>query len=114
MGILKDQSGYTLIETLVSIGLLGILIVLSAIAYTRFFDNPKILLRNEALYIANQEITNSINKRVFTDTAYTNENMNLGIERKFYDMQTFKKIEVAVVFIQTRRELIKLSADIKK
>lgn len=114
MGIVKNQSGYTLIETLVSIGLLSMLILLSAIAYSRFFDNPKILLRNEALYIANQEITNSVNKKIFTDTTYANENNNLAVERKIYDMQTYNKIEVAVMFIQTKKELIKLSVDIKK
>ncbi len=114
MGILKDESGYTLIETLVSIGLLGILIVLSATAYTRFFDNPKILLRNEALYMANQEITNSINKKIFTDTTYANENQNLEVRRNVFDVQKLYRIEVAVVFVQTQKELVRLSADMKK
>ncbi|MBI1937431.1 MAG: type II secretion system protein [Ignavibacteriales bacterium] len=114
MGILKDQSGYTLIETLVSIGLLGVLIVLSAMVYKNFFSNPKILLRNEALYLANNEIVNSINKKIFTDTAYTNENKNLSIERKITGMGRFNRVEVVVTTVQDPKELVKLSADIKK
>lgn len=114
MGILKDESGTTLIETLVSIGLLGVLIVLSVMVYKNFFSNPKMLLRNEALYLANQEISNSINMKFITDTVYSNENGNLTVERKIYDMETFNKIVVSVVFLQNKKELVKLSADIKK
>ena len=113
-GGLNEQSGFSLIETVVSIGLLGILVTLSVIAYTRFFDNPKILLRNEALYMANQEITNAVNKRRFTDTTYTNINGNLAVERNISDLQTYYKMEVAVIFVQNKMELVKLSADIKK
>lgn len=114
MELLKNKSGYTLIETVVSIGLLGVLIVLSAFVYTRFFNNPKILLRDEALLLANMEITNSVNRGLITDTSYMNANGNLKVERKIEDMGSYNKISVIIIFVQNGKVIINLSADIKK
>jgi len=111
---MKNQSGYSLIETMVCISLLGLLIFLSTSVYTRFFSNHKMLLRNEALFMANQEITNTINKRIFTDTSYKSINCNMLLDRKISDMDNCKKIIVVVRSVQLEKELVTLSALIRK
>lgn len=114
MELLKDQSGYSLIETLVCISLLGIMLFISTSVFIRLFANPKILLRSEALFIANEEITRTIHKKAFTDTTYTNENTNLTIERRVIESGRFAQIEVYVKHSSWSKEIIKLSAGIRR
>ena len=111
---MKNQSGYSLIETIVCISLLGLLILLFTSVYTRFFSNHKMLLRNEALFMANQEVTNTINKRLFTDTSYKSINGNMLLDKKISNTDNSKKIIVVVRSVQLEKELVTLSALIRK
>lgn len=114
MELLKDQSGYSLIETLVCISLLGIILFISTSVFVRLFANPKILVRNEALFIANEEITRATQKKEFKDTTYTNENANLTIERRVIESGEFAQIEVYVRHSSQSKEIVKLSASIRR
>lgn len=114
MGILKNQSGYSLIETLVCISLLGIILFISTSVFVRLFANPKILLKNEALYLANEEINRTIHKRTLTDSTYTNENTNLVIERHIAELNGYAQIEVIVKHVHAAKEIVKLTASVRR
>lgn len=114
MGILKNQSGFSLIETLICISLLGVLLVLTSMIFVRFFSNPKMLLRNEALFMANQEMTNSINIKRLTDTTYVNTNANLTLVKKVQDAGNCNKVDITVKTVHNELEIVKLSVEIRK
>jgi len=109
MDKLKDQSGYTIMETLVSILLIGIIITLFAMFFNQVFSNPKLLLRSEALNLANQEVERSINTKSTTDTSYTNNQANLRIERKIESEESLVKAIVSVKSVIAGKEILSLS-----
>ncbi|KAF0140067.1 MAG: hypothetical protein FD122_2702 [Stygiobacter sp.] len=112
MGILKNQSGYSLVETLACISLLGIILFISTSIYLRLFNNPQIILRSEALFLANKEIEAAIHTKAFRDTTYTSENTNLLIERLVTSVDQCVRIEVSVKHVHTQKEIIKLTSDV--
>lgn len=110
---LKDESGYTIIESLVSLSVLGMLIVLTATILMKVFYNPKLILRNEALLLAKNEIGNSIRYKSTIDSTYTSANGNLLIERRITLQRSLHQIEVSVKMVNSEKEIIRLSASVK-
>ena len=56
MDLLKREDGFTIIESLVSIVLLGLIAGMSIMVISRIYTNPKMLIKGEAGMIASQEI----------------------------------------------------------
>lgn len=107
---LKDQEGYTLIESLVGIIIIGIVIVFFAVFFKQIFSNPKILLKSDAMILANQEIERCINYKISSDTSYLNNRQNLRIFRTITKSDKLNKVIVRVVTDSGRSEIISLSA----
>ncbi|MBI2417304.1 MAG: prepilin-type N-terminal cleavage/methylation domain-containing protein [Ignavibacteriales bacterium] len=109
MVLLKNQDGYSLIESLVSIVLLGLIVVFSTMAVTGLFTRPKILLKGEACLMAEQEINYSLKYHVTTDTTYTNETGNLIVTRTTTPAGNLANIQVEVVYKGNHEKIAMLS-----
>ena len=109
MDKLNSQDGYTITETLVGIILLGITITLFSFFFNQVFRNPKILLRSEALYLADQEIEFSINHRITRDTSYINEKGNLLAERIIAKTNGLNKATISVLSKTNKQNILSLS-----
>ncbi|MBU0474987.1 MAG: hypothetical protein KKF62_12605 [Bacteroidetes bacterium] len=114
MDKLKLEDGYTITEALVGIIILGLTITLFAFFFNLVFSNPKILLRSEALYLADQEIENSLNNKVSRDTSYTNNNGNILVERKISSDNNLTKVKISVFSKSNKQIILSLSSLYKK
>ena len=114
MGILNDENGSSLIETLVSMLILGIVVVIFFSIYIKIFTNPILVYKSEALSMANQEVMNSINKKVCSDTSYYNLNNNLLVERVIEGTNGLYKVQVTVSYSQGQKNLVTLSGEFVK
>lgn len=114
MELLKNHSGYSLIEMLVCISLLGIIILVSTSVYIRTFSNPKIIFRSEALFLANQEINNALHNKLFRDTAYTIDKSLLMVERKVKENKGLIYLDVSILYGVQKKEIAKLSVGVVK
>lgn len=114
MDTLKNCDGFTMIETLTAISLLGIVSVLVVILFTGIFNNPKLLLKGEALLLAEQELRYSIDNEIISDTLYLSGFNGLELNRKVNRKDNLYEITVSVVFKPKSREILSLSAYINK
>jgi len=106
MGVLKQDDGFSIIEALVSIIILGIIITLGVILIKGIYSHPKALLRGEAFILASQEIDHSIKSKVQNDTSYTNSVGNLTINRQLIPQGDLNKISVTVTFNSTKEDIV--------
>ncbi len=109
MDKLKSQYGYVLMESLVGIILLGLVITFFVMFFNQIFLNSRILLRSDALVLANQEIERCINFREITDTSYFNPQGNLKVLRNIKIEGKLNKAIVTVGSDSGRQEILSLS-----
>lgn len=96
MDILKTEHGFSIIETLVAIIILGLLAVFITSFFNQMLRNPQLVLRTKAIYLAEQEINYCINRKAFNDTSYINNEFNLLILRQVITYENNFKINVSV------------------
>ncbi|NLT50528.1 MAG: prepilin-type N-terminal cleavage/methylation domain-containing protein [Ignavibacteria bacterium] len=108
-----QSSGFSMIETLVAILLLGIISSLFIIFFNDIFSNPKIFLKGKALNAANEEINYSLAHKSAGDTSYFSENGVLFISREIEIIENIRKVEVKVLFHDQNTELTKLTVEDK-
>lgn len=111
MDKMKSESGFTILESLVGILILGIMLILFAVFFNQIFNNPKLLHRSEAFILAKQEIEKCKNKRLTKDTLYFNEKENLSIVR---DINLINNIINAKVTVETKldkKKILSLSVE---
>jgi len=109
MDKLKNEYGYTLLETLVGIIILGLVIAFFAMFFNQVFANSRIFLIGDATILAKQEIERCINFRIKTDTSYFNNKGNLQVLR---DIKFDGELNNAVVTVSSdsgRNEILFLS-----
>lgn len=104
----NKESGFSLIETLVSILVLGLIVTFSLVFFDKIYSNPQILLKGEALRLAELEMSYCINNKIATDTVYMNSGNNLMIERRVSDNKGLLNAEVKILPINQVKELISL------
>ena len=109
MDILK-QDGYSIIETLVSFVILGLIVTFTVGVYLNLFHNPKLILKSEALHLASHEMDCVLNNKTYNDTTYLNEHKNLQILRKISREESLFRVDILVFFVPNKTELIDLSA----
>ena len=80
------------------------------INFNKVFQNPKLFLRGEAFYLANQEIENSLNMKSKSDTLYSNLNGNLQIHRIVRKEENFYNIQVKVFTALEKKCILTLTA----
>ena len=112
--IISNSKGYTIIEILVAIIVLGLLVSFTSAFFNHIYKYPKILLSGEALFLAEQEIQNSISRKVYTDSLYFSERRNLRIHRKIHADKNLLNITVIVTSITGREKIITLTAGYSK
>lgn len=104
----NNNAGFSMLETLVSILILGMLITFSIMFFNRIYSNPKILLRKESLQLADTELTNCINANIKTDTLYNNSRGNLEVKRETTVSDYLVSVNVYVYLSGTGEEIIHL------
>lgn len=109
MDILKEESGYSLIEALVSISILGIIIIITAMLFTTILSGNSIYSKSEALVLAKNEIENVRQNKILTDTAYNNKEGNLLITRSIKQEDSLYKVNVCVSNKSREKQLISLN-----
>jgi prepilin-type N-terminal cleavage/methylation domain-containing protein len=96
LDILNKNDGFSLIETLVVILLLGLLVTFTASFFNDLFDKPGLFLKYQALNLANQEMNNCLYNKITTDTSYTISKHNLTVIRKVTEELNGYDISVSV------------------
>jgi len=107
MDILNQDSGFSIIETLVTILIVGILIIIVSIFMETIFSNPRLFLKSKALYLGQEEINYVINHSAYTDTSYFNNKANLFVNRQITELDKVYKINVSVM--KADEEILTLS-----
>lgn len=113
---IQKQDGFSIIESLVGITILGILVTISVQLFTGIYKIPELLLKREALHLAAQELNRTISNAEFIDTTYKNMNENLVINKRVSqtNMSNLVLVKVSVQFNRSKEEILLLSTYIKK
>lgn len=106
--ICTDKKGFSIIETLVGIVLLGIIAALSLSIYLNLLSNPKNFLRGEAFTLASQEVEYIKTFKPVTDTNYFNAKGTLQVNRQIEFQDSINHFSVKVSSKQKNIEIIKL------
>lgn len=114
MGLLrtaiKENMGFSIYETLVSIVIVGITITLSISVLVSVISNPVLSRKKEALLIALACIDKSIADKSITDTTFSNSSGTLLLTRTVTSLDSLNKISVEVKSANTNRVLIHFEA----
>lgn len=108
---LLEEKGFTIIETLVSIFMVGLILTLTIIFFNNILLNSRFVYRNEAFYLANNEIEKVINSNLVTDTTYTNESGSLIVTREIVSAENTLQVVVKVTAKINNKEIIALAAN---
>ncbi|MBL1214646.1 MAG: hypothetical protein HND52_14930 [Ignavibacteriae bacterium] len=109
MVALKDDSGYSILETLVSITILGLIAGITVLMLNGILKNPKLLLIDEAINLVYNEINFSMSSKTLTDTSYFNRSGNIKVERKIIQSHKTSKIIVNAKFKGTNKLLVSMN-----
>ncbi len=109
MDKLNSQNGFTIMETLIGIIIIGLMITFFAMFFNQVFNNPKILLRSDAFVLANNEIERCMNLKISSDTSYTNRIGNLYIKRQITFLNKLNKAKVSIYTASGKKEILSLS-----
>ncbi len=93
----RNNSGFSLIETLVSITIFGILLSLSIAMFTRLNTNPAVWYKSKALVYAKQEIRKIRQLNIIKDTSFVLPNKSLKLIREVKDENNMYNICIKVV-----------------
>lgn len=108
MDLLKNQKGETIIEVMVGIIILGLITGFALIFFTKMLSNTKLVSKNEALFLANQEINYSMKNRVKIDTSYFSPDSTMLVERKVEKVNKLYNVEVMVKLNSDKKSLVEL------
>jgi prepilin-type N-terminal cleavage/methylation domain-containing protein len=106
--LLDNKDGFTIVETLVVITILGLLVTLTSVFFTQIFNNPKKMLQGDAFSLARNEIDYCIRFKPESDTLYKNDIGNLSVKRKVTGNENNFNTSVSVDFIKNKSRLIEL------
>ncbi|PIP77570.1 MAG: hypothetical protein COW85_08310 [Ignavibacteria bacterium CG22_combo_CG10-13_8_21_14_all_37_15] len=109
MDILKREEGVSIIESLVSIVILGLIVVSGVMVMSGLFTHPRALLKGEACQLASSEIDFSLKHTSLIDTSYTNSTGNLLVKRHIAEIDSLTRIEVKVTYKGTSEEVATLA-----
>jgi prepilin-type N-terminal cleavage/methylation domain-containing protein len=111
-GFIKDE-GFSLIEALVSIVILGLLSSIFFSFLSNTINKPVLTYRAEALVLAQNEIQRTIAARNLRDTSYCNMKGNMTIYKHVTENESLYKINVVVLY-NNKIELINLPFTVKR
>ena len=113
MVLLKKQEGFSIIETLVVITILGLLITFTTSFINKIYNNPVYLLKDEAFRAASNEIDGVMLNGTLTDTLY-NIKHNLFVKRHSTELDKYYLVSVVVKKRRSNYPLLELKTIIKK
>lgn len=105
---MKREEGVTIIESLVSIVILGVIVMLTVFVIRGLFTHPRALLQGEACRLASQEIDYSLKYKPAADTSYKNAKGNLLLTRKVSASGGLIRIDVKVTYTGNGEEVAAL------
>jgi prepilin-type N-terminal cleavage/methylation domain-containing protein len=109
--IAMREDGFSLIETLVVILLLGLLVTFTASFFNDLFNKPALFLKYQALRLADREMNYCLNNQVTTDTSYIFPKHNLNVQRTITEELNGYDINVSVsVNNDLKNNIVSLSA----
>ncbi|MFC2094555.1 Tfp pilus assembly protein FimT/FimU [Bacteroidota bacterium] len=111
MHLLDTKDGFTIVETLVVIMILGLLVTLTSVFFSQIFNNPKKMLQGEAFSLARNEIDYCIRFKPESDTLYKNDVGNLSVRRKVNGNENNFNTSVYVDFNKNKSRLIELKVN---
>lgn len=112
---ISRKSGFTIIETLVAIILLGLVSTMGIMVFNQLWGNKAIMLKKEAFLYASQEIDRCIDERLVSDTVYYSNSRTLKVNRKIEPEGNLNKIIVNIQDSKnTVRNIVELSVLVKK
>lgn len=115
MDILRKDGGFSLIETLVAMLLLGLLVTFTVTFFNDLFDKPSIFLKNQALCIAYDEMNYCLNQKISTDTTYVSNQKNLSVNRNITRELYGYDLNVNVYLTDNQKKnIVSLSAFMKR
>lgn len=109
MDLLKEETGTTILESLVVILLLGILVTLTASFFSIIFNN-KNMLKGDALLLAQQEIERTLSEKSDHDTTYFSEYGNMEVKRLIRKEENKYLVDVIVSKARNDSALVQLNA----
>jgi len=92
------KNGFTLTETLVSLAIFGLLLMLSGKVMVSFLQ-PGVFFRESAYLAAKYEMETSIALNVSTDSSYFLENQNVRLFREIEVKDSIKYYRVTVLYM---------------
>lgn len=105
--VVLDDNGFSMIEGLVSILLVGLILGLSFIILNNLAGSPKLIKRGEAFNLSNQEIQYCKNDTGIEDTSYTIN--GLTVTRSITDRNSFNEFIIRVKCKSNDKTLVELS-----
>lgn len=110
---IKSDDGFTIIESLVSLLIIGLVVSLCIIFLNILFSNPGLFLKSEALNAASREIERCIEYRYTNDTTYTTSN-NLVINRNIKVENNIIYADINVLHREKSKNILTLHVAYKK
>jgi prepilin-type N-terminal cleavage/methylation domain-containing protein len=107
MDILKIDSGFSIIETLVTIVIVSMLVIFVSVFLDNIYNNPKLFLKSKALLLAKNEMNRTIYSEGYRDTSYFDDKYRMNIIRQIKDQEGVYKINVLIR--KTDKEILSLS-----
>lgn len=109
MDLLTKTDGYSLIEALVGITILGLLVGFVLMVSLRLMSNPKLTLQHKALLIAENEVNYCQSISVEKDTCYLNSNNTLTVKRTVKIEDNSKIIIITIKHTKSEQVLLSYS-----
>lgn len=91
-----DEEGFSIIEALVSIVIIGITSIIIISFLIMFLKGTKFLNRMDALSMVQNEIQSTLVYKTFNDTSYANLKGNLILYKKVNDLNNYYQFDFSV------------------
>ena len=110
---INSENGFTIIESLVTILIIGLILTMTIIVFNNLFSAPGLLLKSDAFSAATEEISKCVENRTSTDTIYNVSN-NLVLKRKISSVDELLMANVSIIQKHNDNNIITLHVSYKK
>ncbi|MBI2417893.1 MAG: type II secretion system protein [Ignavibacteriales bacterium] len=108
------EQGYTIMEALVSIVLIGLLITLSLVFFNMLFNSPLMGKKSEALLLAKNEMEYCLHSIGLNDTSYSNRYGTIRIDRNCQKTDSLIIFTVKAILLKNNKQIVEFYASRKE